>query len=129
MVDECWETVAVPEASLRVETSGRIEASPSRLKRLIENLMRNAIEHGGDGVTVTAGRIDGGFFVEDDGPGIPESERREVFDVGYSTAAAGNGLGLHIVREIADAHGWDVDVTTGANGGARFEFTGVDVAV
>ncbi|MEF8907721.1 MAG: ATP-binding protein, partial [Haloarculaceae archaeon] len=44
---------------------------------------------------------------------------------GYSTAEDGTGLGLNIVEEIAEAHGWDVEVTEGSEGGARFEFTGV----
>ncbi len=126
LVEECWESVAVSGATLRVDAAGELEASSSRVKRLLENLFRNAIEHGGDDVTVTVTRIEGGFAVEDDGEGISEDERADVFDVGYSTATSGNGLGLGIVQEIAAAHGWDVQVTTGSTGGARFEITGVE---
>jgi signal transduction histidine kinase len=50
-----------------------------------------------------------------------------VFEQGYSTADDGTGFGLSIVREIVEAHGWEITVTEGANGGARFEIAGVDV--
>lgn len=38
-------------------------------------------------------------------------------------------MGLHIVREVAEAHGWEIAVTAGPEGGARFEITGVEQAV
>jgi len=86
-----------------------------------------AVENGG-GVTVTLGDIDdaSGFYVADDGPGIPEDERNTVFEAGYSTASEGTGFGLAIVADIAAVHGWDVSVTDSESGGARFEITGVD---
>ena len=49
-----------------------------------------------------------------------------MFEAGYSTSDRGTGFGLSIVSEIADAHGWTVEATEGADGGARFEITGVD---
>jgi signal transduction histidine kinase len=68
-----------------------------------------------------------GFFVEDDGPGIPPEERETVFEPGYSTSSSGTGLGLDIVRRVAREHGWDCRLTEGRDGGARFEFAGIDV--
>ena len=68
-----------------------------------------------------------GFAVEDDGPGIPVDAADSVFELGHSSDRDGTGIGLYIVDTIAAAHGWDVSVTTGRDGGARFEFTGVDV--
>lgn len=62
------------------------------------------MDHGGEGVTVRAGRLEGGFYVEDDGPGIPAEERETVFDAGYSTTQAGTGFGLRIVQRVAEAH-------------------------
>jgi signal transduction histidine kinase len=87
----------------------------------------------GDGTPADAGEAvadgDGtvGFYVEDDGPGIPPEERDEVLEQGYS-GDTGTGLGLAIVDRIADAHGWAVTITDGIDGGARFEFTGVEPA-
>jgi C4-dicarboxylate-specific signal transduction histidine kinase len=91
----------------------------------------DAVENEGEeteeGVTVTVGALEDGFFVEDDGPGIDSDDRDQVFDAGYSTSSEGTGFGLRIVREIADAHGWDIEVTEGTDGGARFEVRGVTV--
>jgi len=103
-----------------------IRADESRLRQLFENLVRNAVEHGGDDVSVTVGELADGFYVEDNGAGIPEPERGDVFSAGYSTAVEGTGFGLSIVKQVADAHGWTVRVVSGADGGARFEFTDVD---
>jgi len=88
----------------------------------------DSVERGGSDVTVTVGELGDrrGFYVADDGPGIPEAEREEVFDAGFSTSDSGTGFGLSIVGEIAAAHGWDVSVTDADGGGARFEFSGVD---
>ncbi|PSP91798.1 hypothetical protein BRC87_01870 [Halobacteriales archaeon QS_4_66_20] len=80
-----------------------------------------------DGVEITVGDLPGGFYVADDGPGIPAEEREQVFESGYSTSDDGTGFGLSIVAEIAEAHGWAVDVVDADGGGARFEITGVDV--
>ena len=88
----------------------------------------DAVSHGDDGVSVTVGRLGDGFYVADDGPGIPESERDRVFRVGYSTSERGTGFGLNIVKQVAEAHGWDIEVTESAEGGARFEVTGVEFA-
>jgi signal transduction histidine kinase len=80
-------------------------------------------------VTVRVGTLsdDEGFYVADDGPGIPAEEREAVFDAGYSTAEGGVGFGLAIVERVADAHGWEVRVTEGSDGGARFEVSSVAV--
>jgi signal transduction histidine kinase len=129
VVEECWHNVATGEAELVVETTRTIRADPGRLQHLLENLLRNAVEHGstdGTSVTITVGDIDGGFYVEDDGPGIPEAKRSRVFESGYSTSADGTGFGLAIVKEVAEAHEWSIRVTESADGGARFEITGVE---
>ncbi len=129
-VRDCWAGVETGEARLAVETDTTIEADPSRLTQLFENLFRNAVEHGttaDDPVTVTVGSLPRGFYVEDDGPGIPPEKRGSVFEAGYTTEREGTGFGLSIVQTIAEAHGWDIEVTEGSGGGARFEVTGVTV--
>lgn len=86
----------------------------------------DAVERRGEGVTVTFGETGDGFYVADDGPGIPEDERERVFEPGYSTAAGGTGFGLSIVEQIVEQHGWDIRVVESDAGGARFEITGVE---
>ncbi|KAB7514135.1 hypothetical protein DP108_07680, partial [Halosegnis rubeus] len=124
----CWANVSTVDATLNVRTERSISADRSRLQQLLENLMRNALDHAGDDVTVTVGDIDGGFYVEDDGPGVPPDIRESVFDAGYSTDPSGTGFGLSIVEQIVSGHGWDITVTDGTDGGARFEITGVEFA-
>jgi PAS domain S-box-containing protein len=129
VVEECWHNVTTAEAELVVETTRTIRADPGRLQHLLENLLRNAVEHGstdGTGVTITVGDMDGGFYVEDDGPGIPEPKRSQVFESGYSTTPDGTGFGLAIVKEVVEAHEWSIRVTESTTGGARFEITGVE---
>lgn len=125
---KCWRTVDTADADLVVDVDRTIEADGSRLQQLIQNLVGNAVEHGGDGVTITVGALPDGFYVADDGPGIPESERSRVFDVGYTTSEGGTGFGLSIAKQVADAHGWEIRAIEGADGGARFEITGVEFA-
>ena len=129
VVEDCWKTVATAEASLNIEGNRRwIVANKSRLKQLLENLIRNAVEHGGSDVTVTAGGLGDGFYIEDDGPGIPKDDIESVFEAGYSTNAEGTGFGLSIVQRIVEAHEWNIRATRGAEGGARFEITDVAFA-
>ncbi|MFQ3285943.1 sensor histidine kinase, partial [Natronomonas sp.] len=130
LVENCWATVETTSTSLVVEIDSgtSIQGDQSRLKQVFENLIRNAIEHAGPDVTVTVGQLDDGFYVADDGPGIPEEDRGQIFDAGYSTADAGTGFGLSIVDQIVGAHGWSIQVTESEAGGARFEITGVSGA-
>jgi PAS domain S-box-containing protein len=124
----CWQNVVTDDATLEIDDEVVVRADRSRLQQLLENLYRNAIEHGGADVTVAVGSLEGGFYVEDDGPGIPPGEREAAFESGYSTAENGTGFGLQIVEQIADAHGWRVQVTAAEDGGARFEVTPAEPA-
>lgn len=124
----CWQNVETAAATLVVDADRTVPADRSQLQQLLENLYRNAVEHGGDDVTVTVGTRPDRFYVEDDGAGIPEVKRDAVFEAGYSTNPEGTGFGLRIVKQVAEAHGWEVGVTDGADGGARFEVTGVQFA-
>ncbi|OYR56747.1 sensor histidine kinase [Halorubrum halodurans] len=126
--EQCWRTVETADSTIRPSIDRTIRADRSRLRQLLENLIRNAVEHGGTDVTLVVGELDEGFYVEDTGPGIPEDEGDEIFEAGYSTADDGTGFGLSIVKEVADAHGWTVRVTDGSAGGTRFEVTGVQFA-
>ncbi len=128
-LDDCvsrtWKTVATQGADLEIETEQTVAADENRLRQLFGNLFRNAIEHGGNDVTITVGDLNNGFYVADDGSGIRAEERDQVFEAGHTSSETGTGLGLSIVKEIADAHNWTVSATDSSEGGARFEITGV----
>jgi len=82
-------------------------------------------------VTIRVGRIDdaaagrNGFYVADDGPGIPPDVREKVFESGFTTGDDGTGLGLAIVQNAIEAHGWRIEAAESESGGASFEVTGV----
>ncbi|SIR72274.1 PAS/PAC sensor signal transduction histidine kinase [Haladaptatus litoreus] len=125
IIESAWSRIAPPEATLVLENVDiEISADVDRLSQVFENLFRNAVEHGGENVTVRVERLPDGVCVEDDGPGIPSEYHDTVFESGYTTNN-GTGLGLSIAQQIVEAHGWDIAVMEGTRGGARFEITGI----
>jgi signal transduction histidine kinase len=126
LAETTWQSVATADATLTVKTERRICADPSRLRQLLENMFRNSVEHAGEDVSIIIGELDDGFYIADDGPGIPVDKHDDVFDAGYSIADGGTGFGLRIVADIAEAHGWGVTVAEEEQPGARFKFTGVE---
>lgn len=127
-VETCWESAPTADANLEIDGEMTLNADQSRLRTVFENLFRNAVEHGGEDVTVRVGPLDegNGFYVEDDGVGLSPDGMETVLEPGYSTSDEGTGLGLLIVREIIAGHDWNIDVVEGSDGGARFEITGVE---
>ncbi|NHN59463.1 MULTISPECIES: PAS domain S-box protein [Halorussus] len=150
---DAWEGVTAPEAALEVEVDEVLAADETYVRHLLRNLFENAVQHGGPDVTVRVGALpeagddadegaatDGtageaetvhgeaaGFYVADDGDGIPPEDREAVFQTGFTTASnnGGTGLGLAFVEELADVYGWSVGATESEAGGARFEFRDV----
>mgnify|MGYP000692927790 CR=1 FL=1 len=120
---EAWGYVDTSAATLSVDDVPVVAGDSGRLTQLFENLFRNAIEHGGTDVTITVGATgdDGGFYVADDGVGIPPEKRDDIFEHGFTTNDGGTGFGLSIVADIARAHGWTVSLD-GGDGGAHFRF-------
>ena len=123
---QAWENTHTAAGTLKVDGDTELRADAARLRTALENLFRNSVDHGPADVAVTVGALPDGFYVADDGPGIPESSRERVTEQGFSTNDDGTGFGLAIVDSIAEAHGWSLTVTESASGGARFEFTGVE---
>jgi PAS domain S-box-containing protein len=122
----CWENVETDQGHLVTTIDRKVRADTSRLKQVFENLFRNAIEHGRVDATVTIGELNDGFYIEDNGSGIPVDERDAVFNAGYSQPTDGTGFGLSIVEQIVNAHDWRIHLTDGTDGGARFEITNVE---
>ncbi|MFC7071786.1 GAF domain-containing sensor histidine kinase [Halovenus rubra] len=133
----CWETLESGRDTLTVDADLILLADAIQVRQLLENLLKNAMEHGSNApeeehqddntaVRITIGTLDNGFYIADDGTGIPPEKRDDVFESGYSTDTDGTGFGLSIVMDIVEAHGWDIAVTESVDGGARFEITGVD---
>ena len=128
LLEGCWNEVETQEATLSVDDSLTVEGDENRLKHVFENLLQNAIEHGGSAVAISVGQVgDDGIYFEDTGPGFESDVGEEAFEPGYSSADDGTGFGLTIVKQITEAHGWSVEVSEGRDGGARFEFTGVEI--
>ena len=142
VVDRAWSAIDTGDAAFERETLPTVQADPHRLQEAFENLFRNAVEHGStsphsnprgdavehdsnndrESVSVTVEATESGVAIEDDGPGIPPGERDKIFDRGY-TGSGGTGLGLAIVASIVDGHGWEINVSDGSEGGARFEIS------
>ncbi len=136
-VADAWQSVETERATLDIaEGLPTTTADPDRIRRLFENLFRNSIEHGaddrqsaespGDGdtpseITIRVGALENGFYISDDGSGVPLDEQETVFRPGYSTKDRGTGLGLAIVEKIVSGHDWNLSLTTAQDGGARFE--------
>lgn len=127
LIKSCWDVTETANATLITETNSRIRADQFRLKQLLENLIRNAVDHGRSDVTISIGELEDGFYVADDGPGIPETDRDQIFESGYTTSRDGTGLGLAIVQEIAHAHDWEITLDETRDNGACFEITGVEL--
>jgi PAS domain S-box-containing protein len=123
VVEESWEVVESEQASLSLNADFSIRGDRGQLQHVFENLLSNAVTHGGEDVSITVGGLDDreGFYVADDGRGIPPDEREQVFEDGFTTAENGTGFGLMIVEDIVQQHGWEISVGESCAGGARFE--------
>ena len=121
--------------SVQVDTSGvgaaRVQGDADALRRVLRNLGENAARHASSRVAISleARGGDAVLAVDDDGPGIPESERERVLgrfvrlDEARSRDAGGSGLGLSIVDEVVRAHGGTLEISQSPLGGARIQAT------
>ena len=120
---EVWAAASYEDATLEVQTDAAIDAEHDRLQLLLRELFDNAVAHSEGPVTVTVGDTDSGFYVADDGPGIPEADRDKVFEQGFGTTREGEGYGLFLVDTAARAHRWTVSVDESESGGTRIDVT------
>lgn len=126
LVESLCDEMAETGAATEVEAGEKVvlEGDPMALRRLIANLLENAVKFGGR-ARARVFQSDGHAVVEidDDGPGIPENDAEKVFEPFYrrepsrSRQTGGIGLGLAVVRSIARGHGGDVSLINRAGGG------------
>ena len=113
------------------ESNAVVAGDPAALRRVLANLIGNAVKFGRSRVSVSIRRLDAvcEIAVEDDGPGVPAEERSAVFSPFYriersrNFETGGTGLGLAIARQITEAHGGRIVAETAGLGGARFVLT------
>ena len=107
------------------EDCPEVSCDPQMFEDVLVNLVRNAVEVLEEGGQIQLGAQSAGsdvlLFVEDNGPGIPDSVLATVFKPFVSTKSNGTGLGLAIARKVVDAHGGTIEVRQSSLGGARFE--------
>ncbi len=110
-----------------IEDQGRsfyVKAGPL-LKEVFSNLVENAVKYsGGNKIEISTEEVDGKILcrIEDDGKGIPDEKKEEIFNRGYTTnEERGTGLGLYLLRDLVEAYGGRVEVQDSDLGGARFD--------
>ena len=121
-------TLDVPEGMASLEVQGVAKL----LRRMVRNLLENAMRYGAqageeDGVVLSLSRSQGQLLLRicDRGPGVPAEYRERIFEPffrlpGASERAGSVGLGLALVKSIAERHGWRVACEAGPSGGACF---------
>lgn len=102
-----------------------VDADPARLRQALDNLITNAVVHGGPRVEIsTAVRADDALTIDvsDNGPGIEEDELQRIFDTGYrlDPERPGTGIGLALARSIAEGHGGALTVESRLGHGTVF---------
>ncbi len=113
-----WNNLLIDDAELDVKDNIVLDGDNNMLMHLFENLFKNAVENGA--TTIELGKIENGFYISDNGPGIPKDKREKVFDLGYSDEN-GSGLGLALVDQIIRGHNWDISIKESKYDGAKFE--------
>jgi two-component system osmolarity sensor histidine kinase EnvZ len=112
--------------------STQLSASPIALRRILSNLLSNALRYGaGEPVEISLSRNDNMLVIRilDRGPGIPSYELENVFRPFYrlefsrSNSTGGSGLGLAIARQLAEANGWKIELLPRPGGGTEARLT------
>ena len=115
------EDPTVATIAIRCESTLIVEFDRVHLTQILWNLLRNACRHAASGaagisITATASSDRAELHVSDDGPGVPEDLRVQLFEPFFTTESKGTGLGLYISRELAAANGAQLDYVAGRSG-------------
>jgi signal transduction histidine kinase/DNA-binding CsgD family transcriptional regulator len=131
LVSEAAEALEVPDTRIEVEAASEmcVVADPVRVRQAVENLLANAVQHAPPGTTVnvrvaneeSAPRPTALVVITDHGPGIDPTLLPHLFErFARSSNSHGLGIGLFVARQIAEAHGGGVDVTSSSHNGTQF---------
>jgi signal transduction histidine kinase len=143
LVRNVADTHSRPGAEVHVSMDGALQlhCDGDRVTQLLHNLVENAVKYASPGgVAISARASDAApgaihLVVSDDGPGIPDEDKKRVFERFYQAEAGraarsrGVGLGLTICREIVHGHGGTIDVRDRQGGGSEFHVLLPDAAV
>jgi signal transduction histidine kinase len=107
-----------------------VEADESLLRQVLFNMLLNAVQAVPDGGLVRVSVANGNhgeasLAVEDNGPGVPDEFREEIFRPYFTTNSHGTGLGLAVVNQIVLAHRWEIGYVRNEMGGASFRVSGL----
>jgi CheY-like chemotaxis protein len=120
MAEESWSHEYLDRASISIEEGRKLTANKQQFQYMLENLFSNSIKRSQAEISIEVGKTPDGFYMKDDGPKIPDKDKKRIFEFGYSSDHP--GLSLAIVERIAGFQGWDVELNDSEEGGARFEF-------
>ena len=127
----------VEEKRVQIEIRGEpivVEADERLLRQTLFNLLINALQAvaASGKIEVATGRTSttqGFLEIRDDGPGVPVEHRQEIFKPYFTTRQSGAGLGLAMVHQIVQAHGWEIICLPNEPQGAIFKITHINLAV
>jgi two-component system NtrC family sensor kinase len=120
-------SAAVAPGQVCVEGAATVHGSDAKLRQVLTNLVKNAVEASGAGGTLRVeirqerGRVS--LDVSDTGPGVKDQDRPHLFEPFFTTKPSGTGLGLAVSRGIARAHGGDVELLSSSVAGTTFRLT------
>lgn len=112
LASDAWANPNFTNSSkLEIRGSPQIVGDPDATQQLLEHLLMNSIDHTDGDTTVHIGAVTNGFYIEDNGPGVDPEVREKIFKPGATTKPDCAGLGMTIVRQIADHHGWELKIS------------------
>ena len=119
-----WNHVLGEAGSHEVRGSNEVLAHRGLLLRLFEHCFRTLLQYAEEATAVDVGLTAGGFYVEDDGAGVPHEQRAYAGDWRSTPSDAEHGAGILIADRAAERMGWSLAVTANDRGGTRFEVSG-----